>query len=56
MQQLVILLVISSFSTCFGRLYAHRQEVRRCNLLHIVHTACQLTLQHHNSHNRTEND
>ena len=26
------------------------------NLLHIVHTACQPTLQHHNSHNRTEND
>jgi len=28
MQQLMILLVISSSSTCFGRLYAHRQEVR----------------------------
>jgi len=28
MQQLMILLVISSPSTCFGRLYAHRQEVR----------------------------
>ena len=28
MQQLVILLVISFSSTCFGRLYAHRQEVR----------------------------
>ena len=28
MQQLVILLEISSPSTCFGRLYAHRQEVR----------------------------
>ena len=28
MQQIVILLVISSPSTCFGRLYAHRQEVR----------------------------
>ena len=28
MQQLIILLVISSPSTCFGGLYAHRQEVR----------------------------
>ena len=28
MQQLVILLVINCSSTCFGRLYAHRQEVR----------------------------
>ena len=28
MQQLVILLVISCSSTCFGRLYAHHQEVR----------------------------
>ena len=28
MQQIVILLVINSPSTCFGRLYAHRQEVR----------------------------
>jgi hypothetical protein len=28
MQQLVILLVISFSSTCFGRLYVHRQEVR----------------------------
>ena len=28
MQQLVILLVINCFSTCFGRLYAHHQEVR----------------------------
>ena len=28
MQQLVILLVINSPSTCFGHLYAHRQEVR----------------------------
>ena len=28
MQQLMILLVISSSSTCFGCLYAHRQEVR----------------------------
>ena len=28
MQQLMILLVINSPSTCFGRLYAHRQEVR----------------------------
>jgi len=28
MQQLMILLVIYSPSTCFGRLYAHRQEVR----------------------------
>jgi len=28
MQQLVILLVISCSSTCFGRLYAHYQEVR----------------------------
>ena len=27
MQQLVILLVISCSSTCFGRLYAHHQEV-----------------------------
>jgi hypothetical protein len=28
MQQLVILLVINCSSTCFGRLYAHHQEVR----------------------------
>ena len=28
MQQLVILLVINCSSTCFGRVYAHRQEVR----------------------------
>ena len=28
MQQLVILLLISCSSTCFGRLYAHPQEVR----------------------------
>ena len=28
MQQLMILLIINSFSTCFGRLYFHRQEVR----------------------------
>ena len=28
MQKLVILLVINSPSTCFGRLYAHPQEVR----------------------------
>jgi hypothetical protein len=28
MQQLVILFVINCSSTCFGRLYAHRQEVR----------------------------
>ena len=28
MQQIVILLVVNSPSTCFGRLYAHRQEVR----------------------------
>ena len=28
MQQLLILLVINSSSTCLGRLYAHRQEVR----------------------------
>ena len=28
MQQLVILLVINCSSTCFGSLYAHRQEVR----------------------------
>jgi len=28
MQQLVILLLIKCSSTCFGRLYAHRQEVR----------------------------
>jgi hypothetical protein len=28
MQQLVILLVISCSSTCFGRLYTHHQEVR----------------------------
>ena len=28
MQQLVILLVISCSSTCFGHLYAHHQEVR----------------------------
>ena len=27
MQQLVILLVINCFSTCFGRRYAHHQEV-----------------------------
>jgi len=26
------------------------------NLLHTVHTTCQPTLQHHNSHKRTEND
>jgi len=51
MQQLVILLIISCSSTCFGRLYAHPQEVR----LHTVHTAYQPTLQHHNSYNRSEN-
>ena len=34
MQQLVILLIVSCSSTCFGRLYAHHQEVR----LHF--TAC----------------
>jgi len=28
MQQLVILLLIICSSTCFGRLYAHHQEVR----------------------------
>ena len=28
MQRFVILLVINCSSTCFGRLYAHRQEVR----------------------------
>ena len=28
MQKLVILLVINSPSACFGRLYAHRHEVR----------------------------
>jgi len=28
MQQLVILLSINCSSTCFGRLYAHPQEVR----------------------------
>ena len=28
MQQLMILLVINSSSTCFGRLYPHHQEVR----------------------------
>jgi len=28
MQQLVILFVINCSSTCFGRLYARRQEVR----------------------------
>ena len=28
MQQLVILLVINCSSTCFGRLYAHHQEIR----------------------------
>jgi hypothetical protein len=28
MQQLVILFVINCSSTCFGRLYAHHQEVR----------------------------
>ena len=28
MQQLVILLLINCSSTCFGRLYAHHQEVR----------------------------
>ena len=27
MQELVILFVINCSSTCFGRLYAHRQEV-----------------------------
>jgi len=26
------------------------------NLLHIVYTTCQPTLQHHNSHNRTKKD
>ena len=25
------------------------------NLLYTVHTACQPTLQHHNSYNKTEN-
>jgi hypothetical protein len=30
MQQLVILLIINCSSTCFGRLYAHHQEVRLC--------------------------
>ena len=30
-------------------------RLRSCNLLHTVHTACQPTLQHHNSYNRTEN-
>ena len=54
MQQLVILLVINFSSTCFGRLYAHHQEVTLrftaygflscCNPLHTVHTACQPTL------------
>jgi hypothetical protein len=28
MQQLVMLLLINCSSTCFGRLYAHHQEVR----------------------------
>ena len=28
MQQLLILLVINCSSTCFGRLYAHHQEVK----------------------------
>ena len=28
MQKMVILLVINCSSTCFGRLYAHHQEVR----------------------------
>ena len=36
MQQLMILLVINSSSTCFGRLYAHRQEVRLRFSLSIV--------------------
>jgi len=25
------------------------------NILHTVHTSCHLTLQHHNSYNRTDN-
>ena len=36
MQQLMILLVINSSSTCFGRLYAHRQEVRQRFILPMV--------------------
>jgi len=35
MQQLVILLAINSPSTCFGHLYAHRQEVRL-----LIHCLC----------------
>jgi hypothetical protein len=74
MQQLVILLVINCSSTCFGRLYAHHQEVRLrftaygylscCNCCDVEESGCKLcalcgvgclTLQHHNSYNRTEN-
>jgi len=32
MQQLVILLLISCSSTCFGRLYAHPQEARQVTI------------------------
>ena len=57
-------LLISCSWTCFGRLYAHHQEVGMrftaygCltdNILHTVHTSCHPTLQHHNSYNRTDN-
>jgi len=40
MQQLVILLVINSSSTCFGRLYAHHQEVRLCFTAYGVLSYC----------------
>jgi len=40
MQQTVILLIINSPSTCFGRLYAHRQEVRLRFSLPMVFLSC----------------
>ena len=43
MQLLVILLLISCSSTCFGRLYAHRQEVRlrfHCIWLSVLCALC----------------
>ena len=42
MQQIVILLVINSPSTCFERLYAHRQEVRRPDRQPTPHSAHSL--------------
>ena len=32
----------------------YKRKLESSNLLHTVHTACQPTLQHHNSHNRTD--